>query len=73
VTFSRVDYSGVAGFGVYERQVFRSETGLEVEINARFGLDFNGGAYLEQGLLKLRDNHGWSVVAPSAGIAGCRS
>jgi hypothetical protein len=73
VSFERVDYDGAGDFGVYEQQLFRSDDGLEVEIASRFGLGFNGGAYLERGLIKLRDNDGWSIVAPAAGIAGCRS
>lgn len=72
VKFQRVDYSGAGDYGVHEQQLFRSEDGLEAEIAARFGLSFSGGAYLERGLIKLRDNDGWSIVAPAAGIAGCR-
>ncbi len=73
VKFERVDHSGVSGFGVHEQQLFRSDTGLEIQVSARFGLEFNGGAYLERGLLKISDREGWSMVAPSAGIAGCRN
>lgn len=72
VKFQRIDYSGAGDYGVHEQQLFRSEDGLEAEIAARFGLSFSGGAYLERGLIKLRDNDGWSIVAPAAGIAGCR-
>jgi hypothetical protein len=72
IELTLADYSGASGFGVYERQTFRGEEGVEVEVNARFGLSFNGGAYLEQGLVKVRDSSGWSIVSPAAGIAGCR-
>lgn len=67
-----VDVSGVSGFGVFENQTFRSEDGLELETSAQFGVGFDGGAYLESGLIKLSDPSGWSVVTPAAGIAGCR-
>ena len=73
VKFERIDHDGAGDYGVFEQQSFRSADGLEVEIASRFGLSFNGGAYLERGLIKLRDNDGWSIVAPAAGIAGCRS
>ncbi len=73
VSLTRVDYDGASGFGVFENQQFRNEDGVEVEIVSRFGLGFDGGAYIERGLIKVRDASGWSIVAPAAGIAGCRS
>lgn len=72
VTLKRIDYAGAAGFGVFERQSFESSDGVTVDVSARFGLGFEGGAYLEQGLIKVRDNTGWSMVSPTAGIAGCK-
>ena len=72
VTLKRIDYAGAAGFGVFERQTFESSDGVTVDVSARFGLGFKGGAYLEQGLIKVRDNTGWSMVSPTAGIAGCK-
>ncbi|WP_411818293.1 hypothetical protein [Hyphococcus sp. DH-69] len=73
VKLSRMDYSGASGYGVYESQLFQSTDGVAVEVNAKFGLGFNGGSYLEQGVVKITDSHGWSLVSPTAGIAGCRS
>ena len=72
VVLKRMDYDGAAGYGVFERQTFESPEGITVEVSARFGLEFNGCAYLEQGLIKVRDVSGWSMVSPTAGIAGCR-
>ncbi len=72
VNLTRTDYDGASGYGVFERQVFESGDGVAVEVTARFGLSFDGGAYLEQGLIKVRDAAGWSMVSPTAGIAGCR-
>ena len=72
ITMQRHDYAGVADFGVFEQQTFKSEGDLTVEVEASFGLDFDGGAYLQNGLIKLSDETGWSMVAPAAGIAGCR-
>lgn len=73
VLLSRTDYDGASGYGVFERQTFQSPEGVTVEVTARFGLEFSGGAYLEQGLIKVRDAAGWSMVSPTAGIAGCRN
>lgn len=73
VQLTRVNFAGASDFGIFEQQAFRSEDGIEVEVNARFGLGFDGGAYLERGIIRLRDSEGWSVVAPAAGVAGCRS
>lgn len=66
------DFSGRSDFGIYEQQVFRSDGGVEVSVDASFGRGFEGGAYLERGLIKVRDASGWSIVAPAAGVAGCR-
>lgn len=73
VSLTRIEQSGASGFGVFENQQFRNEDGVEVEIASRFGPGFDGGAYIERGLIKVRDASGWSIVAPTAGIAGCRS
>ncbi|WP_428409177.1 hypothetical protein [Hyphococcus sp.] len=73
VTLTRSAYDGAAGFGIFERQTFTSEEGVTVDVSARFGLGFEGGAYLENGLIKVRDANGWSMVAPTAGIAGCKN
>ena len=73
VLLTRIEQSGASGFGVFENQQFKNDDGVEVEIASRFGLGFDGGAYIERGLIKVRDASGWSIVAPAAGIAGCRS
>ncbi len=73
VTLTRTAYEGAPGFGVFERQTFESDEGVSVDVSARFGLGFDGGSYLEQGLIKVRDVNGWSMVAPTAGIAGCKN
>ena len=73
VELTRTDYDGAAGFGIFERQVFLGPDGVTVEVSARFGLGFPGGSYLEQGLVKVSDHNGWSMVSPTAGIAGCKN
>ncbi|PQA86797.1 hypothetical protein [Hyphococcus luteus] len=72
VHLARTQFYGASGYGVYERQRFESGDGVVVEVSARFGLEFSEGAYLEQGLIKVSDSAGWSIVSPAAGIAGCR-
>lgn len=64
--------SGAGGFGVFEKQTFTSEQGLNADVTFRFGLGFDGGSYLERGLISLESENGWRLVAPAAGIAGCR-
>lgn len=73
ISFSRVAGSGDTGFGIYQFQEFESETGVRLEVSSEFGAEFDGGSYLEQGLVKVHAPEGWSIVAPAAGIAGCRS
>lgn len=73
VNLALAEFSGASGYGVFERQRFEGEEGVIVEVTAQFGLEFAGGAYLEQGLIRVRDGAGWSMVSPTAGIAGCRN
>lgn len=63
---------GGAGFGVSETQKFAGE-GLTVSVRVKFGLGFEGGSYLERGLVSIEKADGWKTVIPAAGIAGCRA
>lgn len=73
VELIRTEFNGTSGFGVFETQTFMSEDGMQVEVKSRFGVGFDGGSYLERGLIKVTGSDGWSIVAPAAGIAGCRN
>lgn len=72
VPLSLVRFDGASAFGVGERGFFESALGLKLTVDADFGLGFEGGNYLEDGLITLEDASGWRTVAPVAGIAGCR-
>lgn len=63
---------GDSAFGIYEKMQFRSARGLKIDTVARFGPAFQGGVYLEEGLVRLEDISGWSSIVPVAGVAGCR-
>jgi hypothetical protein len=63
---------GESGFGVHETQLFTGD-GLTVSVRVRFGLGFDGGSYLERGLVSIEKSDGWKTVIPAAGIAGCRA
>lgn len=73
VSVKRVRADGASSYGVYEEQSFLADDGLRVEVGVRFSLGFDGGSYLERGLIRVESSDGWSTVAPSAGLAGCRS
>ena len=66
------EFGGGSGFGVFETQTFEGE-GLKVTVRVRFGLGFEGGSYLERGLISIEKPDGWKAVIPAAGIAGCRA
>ena len=68
-----VENSGTSGFGVSEKQVFLTADGATVTVTFQFGLGFDGGSYLERGLIAYEDPEGWRTVAPAAGLAGCRT
>ncbi len=73
-TLTRLQSEGSRGFGISEAQVFTDETQqLQVIVTAKIGLGFDGGAYLERGLITIENEEGWRTVTPTAGIAGCRS
>ena len=72
VTLSLAETSGGSNFGVFERQVFVGGAGFDADVEVNFGLGFDGGTYLERGLISVRSSSGWEIVAPAAGIAGCR-
>ncbi len=72
-TFLTLDEaSGASGFGVFENQSFTSEQGFSAAVTFRFGLGFEGGSYVERGLVSVETEEGWRLVVPTAGIAGCR-
>ncbi len=72
VTLSLAETAGGSNYGVFERQIFVGGAGYDASVDIHFGLGFDGGAYLERGLVTVRSSSGWEVVAPAAGIAGCR-
>lgn len=73
MTLTRIEVEGSTAFGVSERQSFSGEDGLKVAIDVRFSLGFDGGSYLERGLVTVTTQDGWRTVVPSAGLAGCRA
>ena len=71
-TLVLADASGRSQFGISEYQSFSSTAG-QAELKFSFGLGFDGGVYVERGLLTLTRSDGWRMVTPVAGIAGCRT
>jgi hypothetical protein len=72
VELALVETDGRAGFGVFENLTFTSGAGLTVGVKAEFGATFEGGSWLQRGLVSLEDGSGWRSVAPAVGVAGCR-
>jgi len=71
---ARTSALGAVAFGVSEQQDFVDENGaIKINVNVRFGLGFDGGAYLQSGLVSIETLDGWRFVTPAAGIAGCRA
>lgn len=73
VALALVESEGGGRYGVFETQRFFAPTGYEIDVSVQFGLGFEGGSYLESGLVRVNASSGWRIVAPSAGIAGCRN
>ena len=72
VVLSLAETAGGGSFGVFERQVFVGGAGYDATVEVDFGLGFDGGTYLERGLITVKSENGWRISAPAAGIAGCR-
>jgi len=72
VKLSVVATAGAAGFGVFEESKLAAD-GLSASVKVRFGLGFEGGSYVERGLLTVESASGWRTVIPAAGVAGCRA
>ncbi|MBB5518750.1 hypothetical protein [Amphiplicatus metriothermophilus] len=73
IRLAPVGAEGAAAFGVHESQTFEAPDGTTAHVEARFGLGFDRGVYLERGLVRVDAPDGWRAVAPAAGIAGCRA
>lgn len=71
VKLALLESGGASGFGVFEEQTYSAD-GVKASVRVRFGLGFDGGSYLEQGILSIESESGWRSVIPAAGIAGCR-
>lgn len=72
VTLTLVETAGEAAYGVFEEQTFVSPEGMTVKVSTQLSLGFDGGTYLERGLISVETADGWRSVTPSAGLAGCR-
>lgn len=72
VKFAIAETSGAAGYGIFENLTLAAE-GLSAKVKVRFGLGFDGGSYLERGLVTIESKSGWRMVIPAAGVAGCRT
>ncbi|UTW56519.1 hypothetical protein [Kordiimonas sp. SCSIO 12610] len=64
--------SGLSYLGIAGDQAF-SGSGLNVRLSftAQQTKGFTGGAIVRQATLRLKDNEGWEVVMPVAGLIGC--
>ncbi|MEO1251886.1 MAG: hypothetical protein AAFW81_06030 [Pseudomonadota bacterium] len=72
VDLTLAETRGGGDYGVFEEQVFVGGAGYDARVVVNFGLGFEGGTYLERGVITVRSDTGWEIVAPTAGIAGCR-
>ncbi|NHK29082.1 hypothetical protein FF098_014255 [Parvularcula flava] len=72
-----VEEQGERRYGASTEQSYTLEAGTpgetRVKVSASFGTPFEGGVYVEQGVITLRNFFGWERVTPVAGLAGCRA
>ena len=70
---TRVSVGGDIAFGVFPRQSFVGGEGIELGVDLQFGQGFDGGSYIQRGVITLNRPEGPTLVTPVAGIAGCRT
>lgn len=72
-----VEEKGERRYGISTEQTYTMEAETpgetRVKVTASFGTPFEGGVYVEQGVITLRNFFGWERVTPVAGLAGCRA
>lgn len=74
VNLTRLSAEGTTAFGVSETQNFSdASAAYAVKVAVTMGLGFEGGTYLERGLITMEGPDGWRTVTPVAGVAGCRN
>jgi len=69
----RVNVGGNASFGIFPIQSFAAGANIEVSVELQFGQGFDGGTYLERGVISIEQPDSPTLVTPIAGIAGCRA
>lgn len=71
---NRVEETGLSYAGLAGDQTF---TGPNLNVKLTFTAEqtkgFTGGAIVRQATLRMKDNEGWEVVMPVAGLIGCNS
>jgi len=69
----QVDSSGQAEFGVFSDQRYAAGKDISVNVDIVFGQGFDGGTYIERGVIRVDKPDLGTLVTPVAGLAGCRS
>ncbi len=69
----RIDAQGDGAFGIFKNQTFAAGADIRVHVDLSFGQGFDGGTYLERGVIKVEQPDNLTLITPVAGIAGCRS
>ena len=67
-----VQADGRSESAVFDQQRF-SAGEITVEVRVNFSQGFDGGSYVERGLVSIEKPDGWRTVIPAAGIVGCRA
>lgn len=73
-TLRRTSFEGPIQHGAYERQTFSDRRlTLSVEVHFDPARQLRGGAVLERGVIRMRDEEGWETIVPVGGMAACQS
>ncbi|MBY0562964.1 MAG: hypothetical protein K2P58_02160 [Hyphomonadaceae bacterium] len=71
---ARTAGEGATVSGVFESQAF-SDGRMTLSVDVTFDpeRELHGGAVVDRGVLRLRDQDGWETVIPVGGLAACQS
>ncbi len=71
---TRTNAAGLSYLGIAGEQSF---AGPNLEMRLTFIAEqtkgFSGGAVVKQATLRMRDNEGWEIIMPVAGLIGCNN
>lgn len=69
----RLTLDGQGAYGVFQEQSFAAGQDIRISVSIEFGQAFDGGTFLDRGIIRVERPDTATLVTPIAGLAGCRA